>query len=192
MNKRIEIIASLIGVMDDLCDVGCDHGYIAKTALDLNKVKRVIVTDISEPSLNKAVNLLSEFYPDKFTAVLTDGLIGVPRSEQVLIAGMGGEEIIKILQKSAYKPVKLVFIIVKVFFVKVYDSVKIFIYHILVGRKRNDFSVFFGRGNVCGYLYKFCFSAVKFNFGKEFLQGFIITNHVIVIVFQFNAFCNFA
>lgn len=108
MNKRIEIIASLIGVTDDLCDVGCDHGYMAKTALDLNKVKRVIVTDISEPSLNKAVNLLSEFYPDKFTAILTDGLIGVPRSEQVLIAGMGGEEIIKILQKSAYKPVILI------------------------------------------------------------------------------------
>ncbi len=108
MNSRIEVIASLILPSDVLCDVGCDHGYIAKKALDKKLVEKVIVTDISMPSLNKAVELLSKYYPDKFLAIKTDGLSSVPFSNEVLIAGMGGEEIIKILQKSAYKPVILI------------------------------------------------------------------------------------
>lgn len=105
MSKRIDTIVSLITPCDGFADVGCDHGYVAKAVLDEGKAKKVFVTDISEPSLNKAKALLSDTYPDLFTAILTDGLEGVPVCDQVLIAGMGGEEIIKILQKSAYKPV---------------------------------------------------------------------------------------
>lgn len=108
MKKRIEVIASLIEKSDALCDVGCDHGYVAEKALEYKRVNKVYVTDISKPSLDKAIELLSKSYPENFSAYYTDGLTGVPRAEQVVIAGMGGEEIIKILNKSAYKPVILI------------------------------------------------------------------------------------
>lgn len=108
MTERIEIVTSLVEKCDCFADVGCDHGYVAKNVLDKGLANEVYVTDISKPSLEKAIGLLTEFYPDKFTAYLTDGLDDVPEPDEVLIAGMGGEEIIKILQKCPYKPVILI------------------------------------------------------------------------------------
>lgn len=108
MTKRIEVITSLVEKCKIFADVGCDHGYVAKNVLDKGLCEKVYVTDISKPSLDKAIALLSESYPDRFTSFLTDGLENVPCPDEVLIAGMGGEEIIKILQKSAYKPVILI------------------------------------------------------------------------------------
>lgn len=108
MSKRIDVIASLIEPCGIFADVGCDHGLVAKKVLDEELAEKVFITDISKPSLDKAIALLEEFYPDKFTAYLTDGLTSVPAANEVLIAGMGGEEIIKIIEKSAYKPVILI------------------------------------------------------------------------------------
>lgn len=105
MTKRIETIVSLITFSETFADVGCDHGYCAEEVLKKGLAKTVYVTDISKPSLKKAEALLSKNYQGKFIPIVTDGLKNVPEVEQVLIAGMGGEEIIKILQKAAYKPV---------------------------------------------------------------------------------------
>ncbi len=108
MGTRFDVISSLILNCKTLADVGCDHGYISLAALKSGKAEKVYITDISEKSLDKAVSLLSEFYPLNFTPFLTDGLTAVPYAEEVVIAGMGGEEIIKILKKSPYKPVILI------------------------------------------------------------------------------------
>lgn len=108
MSKRVEVITSLIEPCEIFADVGCDHGLVAKKVLDENLAEKVFITDISKPSLEKAIALLKEYYPNKFTAYLTDGLASVPMPNEVLIAGMGGEEIIKIVEKSAYKPVILI------------------------------------------------------------------------------------
>ncbi len=105
---RVEVISSLILTCKTLADVGCDHGYVSLEALKSGKAEKVYITDISEKSLGKAITFLSEIYPDSFTPFLTDGLTSVPYAEQAVIAGMGGEEIIKILQKSPYKPVILI------------------------------------------------------------------------------------
>ena len=105
MTKRIEKITSLLSGGESFADVGCDHGYVSQYVLDNKLYNKVYVTDISKPSLDKAINLLNENHGGKFTPILTDGLRNVPYCDTVVIAGMGGEEIIKILQKSAYKPV---------------------------------------------------------------------------------------
>lgn len=108
MTKRTEVITSLIVKCETLADVGCDHGYVSFEALKSGKSEKVYLTDISPKSLDKAVRLLSEFFPSKFTPYLTDGLTDVPYIDEAVIAGMGGEEIIKILKKSVYKPVILI------------------------------------------------------------------------------------
>lgn len=93
-----EIYSHLIG--DGLCDVGCDHGKLCVKA-KLDGFKRVVATDISEPSLNKAIELAKSCGVE-IEAVCTDGLSGVELDgiDNVVIAGMGGLEIINILTNA--------------------------------------------------------------------------------------------
>jgi tRNA (adenine22-N1)-methyltransferase len=65
---------------------------------------RVIFSDISKGSLAKAEKLLAAYVEDgRATPVLGDGFFGVPKdTEQALIAGMGGHEIVQILSNDRY------------------------------------------------------------------------------------------
>ena len=110
MTKRLETIFELIPNSRSFADVGCDHGFIAKRVIESGKSNCVTVSDISAPSLLKAEKLLKK-YIDKgiVSSVCCDGLEGIPSdTETVLIAGMGGEEIIKILSQSTFLPRVLV------------------------------------------------------------------------------------
>ncbi len=109
MNKRLTTIFNALSGCLKFADVGCDHGYIAKAMLDTNKAQTVIISDISAPSLKKAEKLLSNYMGKRAKSVLCDGLVGIDDNcDQVLIAGMGGEEIISILKCSPFLPQKLV------------------------------------------------------------------------------------
>ncbi len=109
MTERQKIIFSAIPKADVFADVGCDHGYIAKSMIVNNKCNKVIVSDVSAKCLSKAENLLKEEIAlGKCLAFVTDGLKGLPIADTVLIAGMGGQEIISILSSAPYKPKNLV------------------------------------------------------------------------------------
>ncbi len=107
---RIEELCALIDKCESFADVGCDHGYCARHVLESGKCGNVIITDISAKCLAKAESLLKGFIlSGKCRAVCCDGLSGVPEdTEQVLIAGMGGEEIIRILTEG-FIPRKFIF-----------------------------------------------------------------------------------
>ena len=96
---RLDEITSHLSGEDLVADVGCDHGYISEKLLKSGGAKKVVMTDISAKCLLKAQTLLSaEISQGKATAVVCDGLKGVDLPiTAVVIAGMGGEEIIKIL-----------------------------------------------------------------------------------------------
>lgn len=103
---RLTEIAKSVKEGSSLVDVGCDHGYIAKMLLDSNTIVKVIESDISEKSLEKAKLLLSgEKYKDKVKFTVSDGLLGIDTStyDTLLIAGMGEETIISILNESIDK-----------------------------------------------------------------------------------------
>ena len=104
---RLAKLVSLIPDCDVLADVGCDHGYVGIEALRLGKAKQVAFTDISRPSLLKA----KANCPQEFETVVSfhcrDGL-GDINADCAIIAGMGGLEIISILQNAKNLPQKLV------------------------------------------------------------------------------------
>ena len=105
MTERLKEIFSSIPNGDVFADIGCDHGYIAKAMLKSGKCKKAVVSDISERSLEKAKTLLSrEIAAGKAVAVVSDGFKNVPPCDVALIAGMGGEEIIKIIDEAAVLP----------------------------------------------------------------------------------------
>ena len=98
MTKRLREICAHIPKSEVLADVGCDHGYCARYALNKGLAKRVYITDISEKCLNKAKSLLKkEIEAGRCIPLVGDGVSVLPEPCTVLIAGMGGEEIIKIL-----------------------------------------------------------------------------------------------
>lgn len=109
MTERLKEIFSLLPVCDSFADVGCDHGYISEAMLKSGKCKRAVMSDVSEKCLEKARSLNAEYISAGVAeAVLSDGLKKVPVSECVLIAGMGGEEIIKILSEAPFAPDKII------------------------------------------------------------------------------------
>lgn len=102
--KRIDTLCSLLKKTTTFADVGCDHGYCSEYMLKNGLCEFAILSDISKGSLQKAETLLSEYIEDgKAKAVLGNGFFGVPKDvEEVLIAGMGGEEIVEILSHGKY------------------------------------------------------------------------------------------
>lgn len=99
--RRIAEIVKLIPECELLADVGCDHGFVASGALKTGKAKRVIISDISEKSLRKAIEELKP-YGGAVKAIVSDGFNGYDETPNVaVIAGMGGEEIVKILSEYA-------------------------------------------------------------------------------------------
>lgn len=84
-------------------DVGADHGFFSLALVNKKKVKRVIASDISASSLSKTEALIKhKNIQDKVTCLLSDGLDEYPKNlkaDCVVIAGMGENEIIKIIDK---------------------------------------------------------------------------------------------
>ncbi len=111
--KRIDTLCSHLQKTTSFADVGCDHGYCSEYVLKKGLCENVIFSDVSKGSLAKAEKLLGGFVKQGFAkGVLGDGFFGVPKwTETVLIAGMGGSEIVHILshEKHGFMPKKFVF-----------------------------------------------------------------------------------
>ena len=100
--ERINKLCSYLFKCKTFADVACDHGYIAEFMLKNGLCESAVVSDISEKCLKKAETLLSEYISaGKCRAVCCDGLKEIDRdTDCVIIAGIGGEEIIKILSEG--------------------------------------------------------------------------------------------
>lgn len=105
-SKRLQTVCGELSACDTFADVGCDHGYCTLYMLEHELCRAAVISDISAGSLRKAETLLSAYIQaGTVRSVCCAGLQGVPAScDQVLIAGMGGEEIVKILQEGFLPP----------------------------------------------------------------------------------------
>lgn len=102
LSKRLQRIVSLVDCGDLVVDIGCDHGKVLAELFLENKIKRAIATDISAPSVEKTKKLLTELgYIDFCKILVGDGFENVSSNEIdcCIIAGMGGHEIIKIMNE---------------------------------------------------------------------------------------------
>lgn len=88
-------------------DVGTDHGYLAAYLVLSGKCHRVIASDVNSMPLEKC-RATAELYrvQDKIDVCLADGLRGLPLEENgvtdIIICGMGGELIARIIEDSDY------------------------------------------------------------------------------------------
>ena len=103
LSKRMKAVASMVTPGNRLCDVGTDHGYVPIALLQRGKITSAIAMDINEGPLSKAKeNIIRNNLTDKVQIRLSDGThaLEIGEVDTILIAGMGGELIIRILQEG--------------------------------------------------------------------------------------------
>lgn len=105
MNKRLLTIASLVRDGRGLIDVGTDHGYLPVWLAKSNYSGHLFASDINEGPLAAARRTAAEFgVQERIRFLLCDGLALCPPElvDTVVIAGMGGDMIVKILDEAEW------------------------------------------------------------------------------------------
>ncbi len=101
LSKRLKAISNLVNKDDYVVDVGCDHAYLSIYLAQNNLCKKVISTEVAKGPYNIALNNIKNYQLDnKIKLYLTDGLKNIKEQiNTIIIAGMGANTIIKILQE---------------------------------------------------------------------------------------------
>ncbi len=100
LDKRLNLCAEFVKG-DRICDIGTDHAYLVAELLSQGKCSTAVAADINEGPLAAARATLEKAgVLDKADVILSDGLKSVPESgiTDIVIAGMGGELISRILE----------------------------------------------------------------------------------------------
>lgn len=105
LSKRLQYVADFITPGLVLADIGTDHGFVPIYMILAGKTPRAYAMDINEGPLERATEHIREKGLDKeIETRLSDGLMKLNgnEAESVLIAGMGGSLIIKILSEGKH------------------------------------------------------------------------------------------
>ena len=104
LSKRLEVIAGMIPCGDNVCDVGTDHGYLPVFLALSGKYGNITATDIRQKPLENAKSNLEKSGVKNVRLLLCDGLEKVERkdADTVIIAGMGGEVIGGIIDRTPF------------------------------------------------------------------------------------------
>ena len=104
LQPRLQLLAELIPQDSRLADVGTDHGYVPVYLLQRSMIGTAIASDIGAEPLQHAVNTAEEYGVEGIDFRLCPGLDAIAPEEcdTILIAGMGGETIITILENAPW------------------------------------------------------------------------------------------
>ena len=102
---RLAAAYEMLGISGLVADVGCDHGYLSAELVLSGRAERVIASDISPVSVNKAAALARAYgITDRMSAVTADGLSPLkdePGPYKIAVCGMGGKLISRLLEEGA-------------------------------------------------------------------------------------------
>lgn len=107
LTKRLEYLINALPECNVLADVGCDHGYVGIEALKRGKAKQTVFIDISPACLQKARSGCPAAFSDVAKFVCQDGLRQID-CDTAVICGMGGLEIMSILNNAKRLPATVV------------------------------------------------------------------------------------
>ena len=100
LSERLSTVASMVTAGNCLADVGTDHGYVPIYLYERNIIPHAIAMDVNKGPLERATLHIAESgMKEAIETRLSDGLAALKPGEadSVVIAGMGGPLIIRIL-----------------------------------------------------------------------------------------------
>ena len=100
LSQRLSSVASMVTAGNCLADVGTDHGYVPIYLYERNIIPCAIAMDVNKGPLERAALHIAESgMKEAIETRLSDGLTALKPGEadSVVIAGMGGPLIIRIL-----------------------------------------------------------------------------------------------
>lgn len=105
LDERLSMCAKFVRPGSRLADVGTDHAYLPIWLVQNSVVTHVIATDLRDgPLLNARQNIVKYKADGHIETRLSDGFdaVAVDEADDFVLAGMGGELIIKIVARAAW------------------------------------------------------------------------------------------
>ena len=100
LSKRMQMVSDLVTRGGVLADIGCDHGFVSIYLIEKGICPKVIAMDVNEGPLLRAREHIEERGLTEYIDIrLSDGMekLQMQEADSILIAGMGGRLVIKIL-----------------------------------------------------------------------------------------------
>lgn len=105
LSKRLETVASFVPGGSNLADIGTDHGYVPIFLAEQGRIGRALAMDVRKGPLMRAEeHIRAHGLADRIDVRLSDGLekLAPGEADCVVIAGMGGELMIHILEEGRH------------------------------------------------------------------------------------------
>lgn len=106
LSKRLQAVADMVSVGNVACDAGCDHGYVSIYLVQKRICPGVIAMDVNAGPLAQAKAHIDAYGLGKYIDTrLSDGVtaLSVGEADSLILAGMGGRLVIKILTDGKEK-----------------------------------------------------------------------------------------
>lgn len=106
LSKRLTALANMVTDGNRLADIGTDHGYIPIYLCQTGKIPSALAMDIGKEPLQQAQTHIAEHgLSEQIKTRLSDGMAALQfgEADTILIAGMGGGLVMKILSEGAEK-----------------------------------------------------------------------------------------
>ena len=103
LSDRLQAVASMVTENSRLADVGTDHGYIPIYLCEMGKIPSAIAMDVKKgPLLRAKMNIERYHMQEKIRIRLSAGVLKLnpDEADSVVIAGMGGTLVMKILEEG--------------------------------------------------------------------------------------------
>ncbi|MFI3208170.1 MAG: class I SAM-dependent methyltransferase [Eubacteriales bacterium] len=103
LSKRLQAVADLVSADEIVADIGTDHGYIPIYLVQSGKCSKVFAMDINEgPYLRAKQHVAGYGLSEQVITRQSDGMKALESGEAsaIIIAGMGGGLVIKILEQD--------------------------------------------------------------------------------------------
>lgn len=104
LDPRLRLCADFVRPGARMADIGTDHAYLPVWLEKQGRIRSAVAADIRTGPLAKAEENLKRYQTQQITVRLSDGLEKVlpEEAEDIVIAGMGGELIVKILSAAPW------------------------------------------------------------------------------------------
>ena len=104
LSKRLRAVADLVTAGYQVADIGTDHAYIPIFLTETGKTDYAVAMDVNKGPLRKAQeNICAYKMEEQIETRLSDGFsaLKVQEVQSAVIAGMGGNLVIRILEEGS-------------------------------------------------------------------------------------------